>query len=78
MKDVHNLLYAFSPGGGFGGDEDLCLRTYPGDDFVDVLGYDVYDSSGAATTPTTPRSPGCTTRSSISATRTAASTPRAP
>ncbi|WP_324014133.1 glycosyl hydrolase [Microbacterium sp. JZ37] len=48
VKDVHNLLYAFSPGGGFGGDEDLYLRTYPGDDFVDVLGYDVYDSSGAA------------------------------
>lgn len=48
VKDVHNLLYAFSPGGGFGGDEATYLRTYPGDDFVDVLGYDTYDDTGAS------------------------------
>jgi mannan endo-1,4-beta-mannosidase len=48
VKDVHNLLYAFSPGGGFGGDAATYLRTYPGDDFVDVLGYDTYDSTGAS------------------------------
>ncbi|MFK4837432.1 glycosyl hydrolase [Microbacterium sp. ZW T2_14] len=48
VKDVHNLLYAFSPGGGFGGDAATYLRTYPGDDFVDVLGYDTYDDTGAS------------------------------
>jgi len=45
VKGVHNLLYAFSPGGGFGGSADQYLRTYPGDDFVDVLGYDTYDAA---------------------------------
>jgi mannan endo-1,4-beta-mannosidase len=50
VKGVHNLLYAFSPGGGFGGDRASYLRTYPGDDFVDVLGYDTYDGSGASST----------------------------
>lgn len=48
VKDVHNLLYAFSPGGGFGGDESLYLRTYPGDDFIDVLGYDTYDPAASS------------------------------
>ncbi|RLK46456.1 glycosyl hydrolase [Microbacterium telephonicum] len=48
VKGVHNLLYAFSPGGGFGGDAATYLRTYPGDDFVDVLGYDTYDDTGAS------------------------------
>lgn len=48
VKGIHNLLYAFSPGGGFGGDADAYLRTYPGDDFVDVLGYDTYDDTGAS------------------------------
>ncbi|MBD3941817.1 hypothetical protein IF188_08940 [Microbacterium sp. NEAU-LLC] len=47
VKDVHNLLYAFSPGGGFGGDASLYLRTYPGDDFIDVLGYDTYDAGAS-------------------------------
>lgn len=47
VKDVHNLLYAFSPGGGFGGSAEQYLRTYPGDDFVDVLGYDTYDASAS-------------------------------
>ncbi|VXB41761.1 Mannan endo-1,4-beta-mannosidase [Arthrobacter sp. 9V] len=47
-KDVHNFLYSYSPGGGFSGTRDAFLRTYPGDDFVDVLGYDNYDSSGGS------------------------------
>jgi mannan endo-1,4-beta-mannosidase len=50
VKGVHNLLYAFSPGGGFGGDAERYLRTYPGDEFVDVLGYDTYDDTGASPT----------------------------
>ncbi|MBS1905203.1 MAG: S-layer homology domain-containing protein [Actinobacteria bacterium] len=49
VKGVHNLLYAFSPGGGFGGSADQYLRTYPGDDFVDVLGYDTYDAAADST-----------------------------
>lgn len=49
VKGVSNFLYAFSPGGGFGGDADLYLRTYPGDAFVDVLGYDAYDDTGSQT-----------------------------
>lgn len=40
---VHNLLYAYSPGGPLGGGPAEYLRTYPGDQFVDVLGYDSYD-----------------------------------
>src|SRR5665648_517363 len=47
VKGVHNLLYAFSPGGGFGGNADLYLRTYPGDEYIDVLGYDSYDNGQA-------------------------------
>ncbi len=48
VKDVHNLLYAFSPGGGWGGDAERYLRTYPGDEFVDVLGFDTYDDAADA------------------------------
>ncbi|TDB81820.1 glycosyl hydrolase [Micromonospora sp. KC721] len=47
-KKVHNFLYAYSPGGSYGGVSDVYLRTYPGDDFVDVLGYDSYDGSDAS------------------------------
>lgn len=48
VKDVHNFLYSYSPGGGFSGTSDVFMRTYPGDAFVDVLGYDNYDSSGGS------------------------------
>lgn len=43
-KGVHNFLYAYSPNGSFGGDESTYLTTYPGDDYVDILGMDQYDS----------------------------------
>ncbi len=43
---VTNLLYAWSPNGPFDGSEDAYLATYPGDDVVDILGLDFYDSSG--------------------------------
>ncbi|MEH0626206.1 glycosyl hydrolase [Streptomyces stelliscabiei] len=49
-KGVHNLLYAYSPNSSLGGDPAGYLRTYPGDRFVDVLGYDSYDE-GAGPTP---------------------------
>jgi len=48
VKGVHNLLYAYSPGGGFAGDESAFLQAYPGDDFVDVLGIDSYDGTGGS------------------------------
>ncbi|MFD5291446.1 glycosyl hydrolase [Streptomyces rochei] len=44
-KHVHNFLYAYSPGGGYGGKDDVYLRTYPGDNYVDILGYDNYDGT---------------------------------
>src|SRR5665647_2674154 len=47
VKGVHNFLYAFSPGGGFGGNADTYLRTYPGDAYIDILGYDSYDNGQA-------------------------------
>jgi len=47
VKHVHNLLYAFSPNGSFDGDSARYLETYPGDQWVDVLGYDNYENSNA-------------------------------
>ncbi|KOV80482.1 alpha-mannosidase [Streptomyces sp. NRRL WC-3618] len=49
-RGVHNLLYSYSPNATFAGDPTGYLRTYPGDRFVDVLGYDSYDE-GAGPTP---------------------------
>ncbi len=43
-----NLLYAWSPNGTFGGDESAYLATYPGDDYVDIVGYDSYESDNSA------------------------------
>ncbi|WP_405970479.1 glycoside hydrolase family 26 protein [Streptomyces sp. NBC_00988] len=48
-RDVHNLLYAYSPNSGFGGDPPSYLKTDPGDRFVDILGYDSYDDSAGST-----------------------------
>lgn len=42
QKGVHNFLYAYSPGGGFGDNEEKFLETYPGDDYVDIIGFDSY------------------------------------
>lgn len=47
-KDVHNFLYAYSPNGTFGGADETYLKTYPGDDFVDILGYDLYDGTNGS------------------------------
>jgi mannan endo-1,4-beta-mannosidase len=49
-RGVHNLLYAYSPNSSFAGDPTGYLKTYPGDRFVDILGYDSYDE-GAGPTP---------------------------
>ncbi|GAE29711.1 mannan endo-1,4-beta-mannosidase precursor [Halalkalibacter hemicellulosilyticusJCM 9152] len=47
-KGVHNFLYGFSPGAGPAGDLDRYLETYPGDNYVDILGIDNYDSKSNA------------------------------
>ena len=41
-KGADNLVYSFAPNGHFGGDAARYLETYPGDNHVDILGYDVY------------------------------------
>lgn len=46
---VHNLLYCYSPAGTGEGDAVEYMRTYPGDPFVDVLGYDRYDETSGST-----------------------------
>lgn len=48
-RGVHNLLYAYSPNSSLGGDPTGYLKTYPGDRFVDVLGYDSYDEAAGPT-----------------------------
>lgn len=40
-KGIHNFLYAYSPNGPFA-DEAEYLSRYPGDDFIDIIGYDMY------------------------------------
>ncbi|EKQ56617.1 MULTISPECIES: glycosyl hydrolase [unclassified Clostridium] len=52
-ENVHNFLYVYSPGGSFEGEDDY-LSRYPGDEFVDVLGFDMYDSSPTADASTDP------------------------
>lgn len=44
QKGVQNFLYVFSPNGTFSGNEETYLKTYPGDDYVDILGMDQYDN----------------------------------
>ena len=46
-RHVHNLLYAFSPNAQFGGNQATYLATYPGDPWVDIMGYDAYENSNA-------------------------------
>ena len=41
-KGLHNILYAYSPGGGeIKTDTDYPMR-YPGDGYVDIIGFDMY------------------------------------
>jgi mannan endo-1,4-beta-mannosidase len=47
-RKVRNLLYSYSPSGTYGGDPAGFLKTYPGDEFVDVLGHDAYDNSAGS------------------------------
>ena len=43
-EGVNNFIYAYSPSGGFNGSEKEYLKRYPGDNYVDILGFDSYDS----------------------------------
>ncbi|GAA1671180.1 hypothetical protein GCM10009830_16450 [Glycomyces endophyticus] len=47
-RRVRNLLYSYSPNSAFGGDPTNYMKTYPGDEFVDMLGYDAYDNSAGS------------------------------
>ena len=40
-KGIHNFLYAYSPGGPVNSEADY-LSRYPGDEYVDVVGFDMY------------------------------------
>jgi len=44
----HNILIGYSPGSGPSGDKDRYFETYPGDDYVDILGIDSYDNKANA------------------------------
>lgn len=41
VKGLHNILYAYSPGGPLI-DEGDYLSRYPGDAFIDIVGFDMY------------------------------------
>lgn len=41
QKGVDNLLYAYSPGGGYNTVEEY-LERYPGDSIIDLIGFDCY------------------------------------
>ena len=40
-KGIHHFLYAYSPNGPFADEADY-LERYPGDDYVDIIGFDMY------------------------------------
>jgi len=43
-KNLHNLIYSFSTGGNFKNEKEYTDR-YPGDGFVDMVGFDVYQDA---------------------------------
>lgn len=43
QKQVHNILYVYSPAAGSGFMEET-IKRYPGDAYVDVIGYDNYQT----------------------------------
>ena len=46
-KKLHNLVFAFSTGGDFTTTDEFADR-YPGDKFVDIVGFDIYQNAGQA------------------------------
>ena len=47
IKDVHNLLYVYGPGSEATTMQEYEER-YPGDEFVDMVGFDTYDDKASA------------------------------
>jgi beta-mannanase len=45
-KHVHNLLYAFNTDKFYSADE--FLERFPGDDYTDIIGFDIYERNGNA------------------------------
>ena len=43
-KDVHNMIYVYGPGSEAENVDEYAAR-YPGDDYVDMIGYDMYHST---------------------------------
>ena len=50
QRGVNNVLYAYSPGTEFNGDASKYLERWPGDDIVDVIGFDSYCTNNAEDT----------------------------
>lgn len=48
QKNIHNVLYVYSPNTATPGDQERYLETYPGDAYVDIFGIDSYDSKNNA------------------------------
>lgn len=46
-KNIHNLLFAYSSGGDINSMEQY-LERYPGDEYVDIIGFDYYQMADAA------------------------------
>ncbi len=46
VKDVHNMIYVYGPGSEAESVEDYGVR-YPGDAYVDMVGFDMYDNGPA-------------------------------
>lgn len=44
-RQLSNLLWAYSPNGGSHGPDDF-MKYYPGDQYVEMLGVDIYDFNG--------------------------------
>ena len=45
-RGMTNLVWAYSPGAGELSSEDVCAERYPGDDIVDIVGFDCYQYAG--------------------------------
>ena len=50
QRGVNNVLYAYSPGTEFNGDAAKYLERWPGDEIVDVIGFDSYCTNNAEDT----------------------------
>jgi hypothetical protein len=46
QKNVHNLLYAYNTDKFYS--EDVYMERYPGDDWVDIMGFDIYQAYNTA------------------------------